>query len=57
MREQRRASTGSQATTVFRDLRLRNERRNRVSKLLDPERKRRIERGIEAQLERWTRLK
>jgi hypothetical protein len=49
-------STGSHAT-VLRDLRARNERRDRVAKLLQTQRKRRIERAMEAQLEHWTRRK
>jgi hypothetical protein len=53
MDKQRPPSTGSQA--VFRDLRARNKRRDRIAKLLEAQRKRRIERGMYAQLERWTR--
>ncbi|MGO9497890.1 MAG: hypothetical protein ACLQA5_14470 [Solirubrobacteraceae bacterium] len=56
MDKQRPPSTRSQAT-VFRDLRARNERHDRVAKLLEAQRRRRIERAIEAQLERWTRQK
>jgi hypothetical protein len=56
MHKQRTPSTRSNAT-VFRDLRARNERRDRVAKLLVTQRKRRIERGMEAQLEHWTRHK
>ena len=43
------------STSVFKDLRARKERRERVAKLLEPDRQRRIERGFDAQLERWTR--
>ena len=42
-------------TSVFRDLRARNKRRERVAKLLEPQRQLRIERGLDAQLERWAR--
>lgn len=42
---------------MFRDLRARKERRERVAKLLETQRKRWIERGMEAQLEHWTRHK
>jgi hypothetical protein len=41
--------------SVFRDLRARNERRARVAKLLEAERRSRSERGLEAQLEHWVR--
>jgi hypothetical protein len=56
MNKQHRTSTTSQ-TTMFRDLRTRNERRDRIAKLLDSQRQRRIERGREAQLEHWARRK
>ena len=39
--------------SVFKDLRARNKRRERVAKLLEPQRQQRIERGDDAQLERW----
>jgi hypothetical protein len=43
------------SSLVFRDLRARNERRARVAKLLEIQRRGRAERGLEAQLERWAR--
>jgi hypothetical protein len=43
------------SSTVFRDLRARNERRARVAKVLEPQRRNRIERGFDAQLEHWVR--
>jgi hypothetical protein len=42
-------------SSVFKDLRARNERRARVARLLETQRGSRAERGFEAQLERWVR--
>jgi hypothetical protein len=43
------------SSEVFQDLRVRNERRARVAKVMEAQRKRRIERGRDAQLSRWVR--
>jgi hypothetical protein len=53
-------SSGARPTSggrVFRDLRARNERRAQVAKLLETQRRRRIERGMTAQLEHWARYR